>query len=301
MSGTASVPAALLEFQRTLTRPDGADSVVGLLGAFDGYINDGGPEPAAVHRAVPIRELAGWRLTADVYVPTGGGPHPVLLYLHGGAWVMGAPASHRRLAAELCALGLVVAVLDYRRAPKHRFPAAVDDTVHALEWLREHATDFGGDPRRLLVGGDSAGGNLAAAALASGSTGVAAALLCYGIFDYHRALPRLIGVVGDGQDGQLYVQPDDLAVLTDDPRLHPERHCADFPPSLVLVGDGDPLVDESRALAAALDVAGVEHAFVELPDAPHGFLQLPTIAAHDAGLEAIDAFLRRVGVLGAVP
>jgi acetyl esterase len=220
-----------------------------------------------------------------------------LLYLHGGAWVLGAPASHRRLAADLAALGLLTVVLDYRRAPKHRFPAAVEDTSHALEWLRDHAAEFGGDPHRILVGGDSAGANLAAAALASGKFDfVSAALLLYGIYDVHRALPVLTDLVGGPDpESQLYLTPEDMRRLDDDPRLHPERHCGHFPPSLVLVGEQDPLYRESDSLATALTDAGVTNRFLAIPDAPHGFMQMPTHPAHARGLRAIEQFVARTG------
>jgi acetyl esterase len=227
----------------------------------------------------------------------------VLVFFHGGAWVMGTPWTHRRLAADMAALGLLTISVDYRRAPKHRFPAGFDDAVHAIRWARENAEDFGGDPGRLMVGGDSAGANLAAAALASGQAdGVSAALLCYGIFDLHRALPRLTGLIGDPEpETQLYLQPQDLIDLTDDPRLHPERYCSSFPPTLVLVGEQDPLAGESMALAERLQAAAVPHQLVVAAGSPHGFLQLPTHPGHSAGLRAIDHFVHRFAAAACPP
>lgn len=290
------LPPELLEFQLTLALPR-SGSVPELLASFDAYTNQGGPPAVEVSRQVPLREVAGWRVTADVYRPPGEPPFPTLVYLHGGAWVMGAPWSHRRLAADLAALGLLTVVVDYRRAPRHRFPAAVQDTVHAIGWAREHAATLGGDPSRLLVGGDSAGANLAAAALATGRAGaIAAALLFYGIYDVHRALPMLTDLIGGPDPAtQLYLEPDDARRLLDDPRLHPERHCGSFPPTLVLAGEHDPLLAESTALAARLTEAAVLHEFVVARAAPHGFLQLPTHPSHAEGLRTIDGFLRRTG------
>ncbi|MFA3878020.1 alpha/beta hydrolase [Streptomyces sp. MMCC 100] len=286
------VPAELLAFNRTL-RLTGPGSVLELLGSFDAYTNQDGPAVAGIAHGVPVREIGGWRVTADVYRPLGEPPFPTLLYLHGGAWVLGAPATHRRLAADLCALGLLTFVVDYRRAPKHRFPAAVDDTLHALDWAARSAEEYGGDPSRLLIGGDSAGANLAAAALAAGpATAVRAALLCYGIYDVHRALPTLTDLVGGPDpDTQLYLRPDDARQLRDDPRLHPERHCAGFPPTLVLAGDEDPLLPESTSLAGRLDDAAVPHRLAVVAGAPHGFLQLPTHPGHAQGLRAIAKFV----------
>lgn len=289
-----ALPDELLEFQRTLT-PPASGAAKDLLGGFDAYINQGLPTDIEVTRGVPIREVGGWRVSADIHRPTGEPPFPTLLYLHGGAWVMGAPDTHRRLAADLAGLGLLTVVIDYRRAPKHRFPAAVEDTVHALSWARTQVAEFGGDPDRLLVGGDSAGANLAAAALASADAGsVVGALLFYGGYDFHRAVPVLRHLLGgDTPDTQRYLRPDDARDLLDDPRLHPERYCAGFPPTLVLTGTDDPLVGESTELAARLAAAGVPHELVRLAGAPHGVLQLPTHPGHQDGLSAIARFLDR--------
>ncbi|SFW80154.1 alpha/beta hydrolase [Amycolatopsis australiensis] len=298
------LPPELLQFQRTLV-PPAAGNAKELLASFDAYTNQGMPEVGGIELKVPLREANGWQVTADVYRPMGEPPFPALVYLHGGAWVMGAPATHRRLAADLATLGLLTVVVDYRRAPRHRFPAAVEDTLHAVAWARSAAARFGGDPDRLLLGGDSAGANLAAAALATGAAGpIEAALLCYGIYDVQRSLPvveRLVG--GRDPDTQLYLEPDDARQLLDDPRLHPERHCAGFPPSLVLVGDQDPLLGESRSLAERLAAAAVPHELAVIAGAPHGFLQLPTLPAHAEGLSRIARFLtaRGLAVLPGAP
>lgn len=296
------VPADLLQFQLTLRAPEGQTSRE-LLARFDEYTNRDAPGSVEVTRQVPVREVAGWRVTADVYRPNGPGPHPMLVFFHGGGWVMGSPWTHRRLAAELAALGLLTVSVDYRRAPRHRFPAAFDDAVHAIVWARENAQALGGDPARVMVGGDSAGANLAAAALASGQAdGVSAALLCYGIFDLHRALPALTDLIGGPEpETQVYLEPEDLIELTDDPRLHPERYCDAFPPTLVLVGELDPLVGESTALAARLRDAGIPNDLVVVPESPHGFLQLPTHDGHRAGLAAIEAFVRRFAAAACPP
>jgi acetyl esterase len=132
---------------------------------------------------------------------------------------MGAPATHRRLAAELAALSLLVVSVDYRRAPKHRFPAAIEDAAVAVAWAVEHAADYGGDPDRLVLGGDSAGANLTAGALAAGlAEPVRTALLLYGIYDFHRALGTLAPLLG-GVDAhqQPYPPPEGFDALRDDP------------------------------------------------------------------------------------
>lgn len=292
------IPAELLEFQTTLQPPAGG-SPMELLRSVDEYQNADPPPVRSMHTGVELREQNGWLLRADVTVPAGEPPFPSVVYLHGGGWVMGSPWTHRRLAAELAARGLLVVSIDYRRAPKHRFPGGVDDAAFAVGWAREHVADFGGDPGRLLIGGDSAGANLAAAVLASGAgADVRAALLCYGVYDYHRALPTLSALLGGADAGsQLYLDPADFEVLRGDPRLSPEADVSAFPSTLLTVGEHDPLRPESEALAARLADAAVPHELHVAAGAPHGYLQLPTHPAHDEGLAAIVAFTRRVGLL----
>jgi acetyl esterase len=290
----------LLEWHDRLQVQPGGD-LRELLGRHDGYVNGGAPAAARIHERVPIREVAGWRLTANVTVPHGAGPFPCLVYLHGGGWVLGSPWTHRRLAAELATLGLVVVSVDYRRAPRHRFPAAVEDAAVAVSWTHARAAEFGGDPDRLLIGGDSAGANLAGAVLATrppGTPDLRAALLLYGVYDYHRALPTLTALTG-GPDAetQLYLEPALFDVLRGDPRLSPggAGSLAGFPPCWLTVGERDPLREETEALAASLAAAGVAHRVHLAPDAPHGYLQLPTHPAYAGAWASVRGFLSRYG------
>src|SRR6476661_2440847 len=115
--------------------------------------------------SVADREIPGpdGPITVRVYRPAGVAPKPVIVYYHGGGWVLGSLETHdgtcRRLADGADA---VVVSVDYRMGPEDRFPAAVDDSYAALRWVAEHASELGGDADRLVVAGDSAGGNLAA-------------------------------------------------------------------------------------------------------------------------------------------
>src|SRR5262249_62279616 len=104
-------------------------------------------------------------LAARIYAPQAtGAPRPTVVYFHGGGWVQGDLETHHGLCARLAKHGNVLVVaIDYRLAPEHKFPAAVDDCLAAYRWLRAHARDIGGDPARVAVAGDSAGGNLSAA------------------------------------------------------------------------------------------------------------------------------------------
>src|SRR5215510_5416082 len=135
------------------------DARLAMAGLFAGQ---GAPEPVAqvVDRAVP--GPAG-DIPVRVYTPEGRGPFPVLVYFHGGGWVLGDLESHDAVCRALArSVPTMVVAVHYRRAPEHRFPAAAEDAYAATRWVAEHAATIGADPRRVAVGGDSAGGNLAA-------------------------------------------------------------------------------------------------------------------------------------------
>jgi acetyl esterase len=127
------------------------------MGALQG---DGEPVRQTAERTIPG---PGGDLPIRVYWPDAGGTRPLLVYLHGGGWVLGSPATHDGICRSLTnATGCVVVSADYRLAPEHPFPAAAEDAYATLRWAAEHAASLGGDPSRLAVAGDSAGGNLAA-------------------------------------------------------------------------------------------------------------------------------------------
>src|SRR5262249_52024363 len=122
----------------------------------------GEPEPVArvENRTVPgpIGEIP-----VRIYTPAGDGPHPLLVYFHGGGWGIGNLDTHDGVCRALTNLASCMVVsVDYRLAPEHRFPAAAEDAYAAARWTGDHAGSLGGDPARLAVGGDSAGGNLSA-------------------------------------------------------------------------------------------------------------------------------------------
>jgi len=203
-------------------------------------------------------------------------------------------------------LGGVVVVPDYRLAPRHRFPAAVDDCRAALRWTHEHAARLGGDPERLAVLGESAGGNLAAVttlgAAADGGPRVRAQALLYPATD----LTEAVGATTS------YAEHADAPVLTaeglrffrdsylgdGDPtdwRFSPVRSpdLATQPPTVVVLAGHDPLRDTGAAYAEALGAAGVEVAVREFPAMPHGFVGFPYLA-RDArtALRTVVAHLR---------
>ncbi|HTY55092.1 MAG TPA: alpha/beta hydrolase fold domain-containing protein, partial [Candidatus Binataceae bacterium] len=161
------------------------------LESFLERFNNHMPEIGAIHEDVELRP----GLHADILVPKGPGPHPVMIYLHGGAWIACSPKTHRQLAGQFAAAGYLTINVDYRLAPENPFPAGFDDCVFAAKWTAANAQRWNGDANRIAMGGDSAGGNLTAAALTAMSTDpeaprFSAGVLIYGVFDFSALLER---------------------------------------------------------------------------------------------------------------
>ena len=274
-----------------------------LLDAFAPFMNADLPEVGAFHEAVPVRE----GVTADVVVPRGDGPHPVLVYLHGGGWVCGSPKTHRKLGYRFAEAGYLVCNVDYRLAPEHPFPTPFEDCLAAVRWAHREAARFGGDGTRLAVGGDSAGGNLSAAvaaALAGNPARPKAALLIYGVFDFGRlgefslaggADPRAAEVGREMVEMLMgaYLGKTRSEVLLRDPRVSPLAAASKLPPSHVVVGSDDPLAVQAEALVKALAAAGVPHEhFIDI-GMPHGYAQMEFLPAARPAIERMVGFLKR--------
>ncbi len=235
---------------------------------------------------VSDRELPGpaGPIGARLYVPPGfGATAPLIVYYHGGGHVIGDLDTHdqpcRFIARQVPALVLAI---DYRLAPEHRFPAAVDDALAAFRWAHSEAAGLGADPNRIALCGDSAGGNLAAAvsqlAVADGGPVPCFQALVYPITDYS-AQRRSYDLFGKGFflaraemewfREHYFADPDDRTDPRASPVLAPEL--TGLPPTFILSAGFDPLRDEAEEYAARLRGAGVETVLRREPDLVHGF------------------------------
>ena len=192
MSQSSAPGLDLSNLERLLASLPPPKSVADLRAMLDGIsplLNASPPSVGRLHEGVLVRDLPSGRVTADVAEPAGAGPHPVLVYLHGGGWCSGSPRSHRKLALRFAEAGFVVVNLGYRLAPEAPFPGPLEDCLFAIRWAARQAQRFDGDPARIAVAGDSAGANLAAAAAIAlaedrSVAPLSAALLFYGVFDF---------------------------------------------------------------------------------------------------------------------
>ena len=202
-----------------------------------------------------------------LYRPASPGPHPVVVYFHGGGWVLGSAVSDDPLCRDLCVRsGAVIVSVNYRHAPEARFPAAADDAFAAVQWVAANAIELGGIPGQLAVAGWSAGGNVAAVACQlardAGGPAIAGQLLLTPVTDCTDDRPSY----RENGDGYVLTRPlmewfwDHYAAPADrsDPKASPLRgSLTGLPPAVIVTADFDPLRDEGRAYAAALAEAGV--------------------------------------------
>jgi len=231
----------------------------------------GGPLPARVYTPKTLRRADGMA--------------PCLIFFHGGGWVIGNLDSHDVVCRMLAHEGeLIVVSVDYRLAPEHKFPAAADDAITATKWVAAHAKELGVDAAQLLVGGDSAGGNLAAVVALAARDGdgpkLAGQVLIYPATDFAMKHPS-------------HSEPGTSILLThsvikwfcnhylgdadiNDWRASPARadSLAGLPPAYVLTAGGDPLRDEGAEYAARLKAAGVRVTYKHFPGQFHGFFTM---------------------------
>jgi acetyl esterase len=250
----------------------------------------------AVVASVDERDVGG--VPALVITPTGDGPFPVLVWIHGGGWVIGSAVDSQATARDLAAgAGCIVVSVDYRLAPEHKAPAALDDCIAATRWVLDHASELGGDPSRVAVGGDSAGGNLSAlVALELGDR------LCYQVLVYPATDLSMAGPhpsLDENADGYLLTKAAmrwfidhylvDSGITSDDLRVSPlnapDAALRRTPPAFVLTAEFDPLRDEGEAYADRLRAAGVDVTHRRFDGQIHAFYSMPL--AIPASVEAL--------------
>ncbi len=233
------------------------------------------------NRSIPGRQSS---IPVRIYRPKQETNLPIVVFFHGGGWVLGGlngyDAICRRVAGEN---GALVVSVDYRLAPEHPYPAAVEDAYDATCWVAEHAADLGASADKLIVMGDSAGGNLAAVVslMARELMGpqIASQVLIYPSVDFSEDFRSkqlyddtpLLSRRDMDYFRDLYIQqPTDLK----DPHAAPllAHDLSNLPPALILTAEYDPLSDEGKAYADRLRASGNSVTFVCYPGMPHGFL-----------------------------
>ena len=260
-------------------------------------------EPLPVH-CVDDQVAAG--VPVRVYWPSAATDLPILVWLHGGGWVIGSVETHDFICRQLCNdTGAIVVSVDYRLAPEHKFPAAVDDCVAAWRWVNEHAADLGGDPDRIALGGDSAGGNLAAVvSLVAREERLPAPslqLLVYPVTDYEFESASMV----DNAEGY-FLETEGMRWFwghyrtceedCDDWRFSPLRASdhAGLPRAVVITAEFDPLRDQGEAYGRVLQQAGVDVEVLRVDGVFHGFFGMhlflePAQQAWDLSVSSVRA------------
>lgn len=266
--------------------------------------------PAPADSAIAVEDVripgpAG-QISARVYRPAASVPSPTVVFFHGGGWVIGSVDTHdsqARLIAEGAAA--VVVSVDYRLAPEHPFPAALDDCTTATQWAIDHATDLGGVPGVVAIAGDSAGGNLAAAVALRlrdrGEGGLAAQLLIYPVTDAAGATRSYV----ENAEGY-FLEAETMrwfwshylsgAPPTPESSVIDAADLGGLPPAIVVTAQYDPLRDEGVAYARRLEEAGVDVTLVECDGLIHGFFGMTEYVESAASYSArfLDAFRRLI-------
>lgn len=258
--------------------------------AMAGFAGEGAPVAS-----ITEHHLDG--VPCHVVTPTGEGPHPVLVWFHGGGWVIGSAETSLAVCRDLAAgAGCAVVSVDYRLAPEHRAPAAVMDCLGVTAWVLEHGRELGLDNTRVAVGGDSAGGNLAALVAQELGDRLVHQLLVYPATDLTLSQPSIT----ENGEGYLLTAAGmrwfvdhylvDTGIDPADPSVSPlsasSRRIGRSPSATVLTAEYDPLRDEGEAYAEALVAAGVPTESRRFDGQIHAFFGLRAVIP--AAGEAID-------------
>jgi acetyl esterase len=279
-----SIPLTEARQQRVLSAP-----IMNGTPEFVGHVED---------RAIlgPLGEIP-----IRIYTPEGDGPFPVLIYFHGGGWVLSNLDTHDALCRKLGnRTPCIVVSVDYRLAPEHRFPAAVEDAYAATVWVAEHTAELNSDPTRIAVGGDSAGGNLSAVvthiARDQGIPSLMYQVLIYPATDFYtpESPTRSYHTFGEGyfltRESMQHFWEHYLNTPAEgtDPRAAPlhRNNLSGLPPALIITAEFDPLLDEGELYATRLQKAGVPVTLRRYDGMIHGFFTMSAIL--DKSKQAID-------------
>ena len=261
------------------------------------------PQPAHERRDVVWATAGEEELAADLFWPDGDGPHPIVVWIHGGGFRGGFKELGEFACRTFAANGYVAMNINYRLAPEHKFPAAVNDCLGAIVWIKKNAAEFNGDPERIAVAGESAGGNLSAMVAyaaednrwkpTGAQTGdpkpiVNVAIPVYGVFDFS-------ALEGNRRDQILdtyLASRDDLAAASPLNYVTPQSV-----PTLLVVGDADSLYPESTKLKQRLEELQVPHDMLVADGADHAFIiwewdQPNSKLAHKAMLAFLNEHLK---------
>lgn len=241
-------------------------------------------------RDIAYGQASGETLLLDVHLPDTPGPHPIAILVHGGGWSRGDKSGSDKPGdgaditpwfAPLTAANFTWFSINYRHAPAHRWPAALEDVQTAIRWIKAHAADYRGDPSRLALFGHSAGGHLVclAATLADESTRVQAVVGFAPVTDFETDVAHRGGQLSTSLQALFALPaaptPESLAILR---AASPLTHVKPgLPPFLLLHGDADRTVrvEQSLAFQQKLRAAGVRCDLITLPGAAHGLLTWP--------------------------
>jgi len=250
-----------------------------------------------------VRDLDADGVPVRLYRPSIERPLPLLVFIHGGGWMLGDLESHDAMYRHLAhRAGCAMLAVEYRLAPEHPFPAGLDDVTNAFAWARREAGALGCDPAQIALGGESAGANLSAALTLrlreAHQTQPLFQLLVHPATDLALEMPSLGDIPQPGLTRDyleicraMYAGESDYRTPLISP-LYAARHDG-LAPAIVLTMSEDPLRDDGEAYAAALVRGGVETLACRLPGLPHGFMFLPvTIPAVSHAFDTIARLLR---------
>lgn len=268
------------------------------------------PPPQMAKVAERRIDGAGGRIVLRIYTPEGSGKFPLMVFFHGSGFVLCSLDTHDGMCRNLAAgIGCVVVSVDYRLAPEHKFPKGLDDCLAATRWAADHAAELGIDPARIMVAGDSAGGNMAAVTALrirdEGGPKLCGQMLLYPVTDYHTPGTPSYAENADGygltRDTMEWFWAHYLTspAEAENPHASPlrARDLTGLPPAYVTSAEYDPLRDEAELYGLRLRQAGVPTEIARCAGMNHGFLfWVGIVGGADCAMEEACAWARRAFV-----